>query len=66
MCSTGHFQFYVIEKDISIAHVSIIIRSEVSTFPIVIIFLRGCVPEMFFTEQNLLQNMICWQSRIIE
>ena len=33
-------------KDISIAHV-IIIKSEVSTFPIVIIFFRGCVPEMF-------------------
>ena len=34
-------------KDISIAHVIIIIKSEVSTFPIVIIFFRGCVPEMF-------------------
>ena len=34
-------------KDISIAHVIIVIKSEVSTFPIVIIFLRGCVPEMF-------------------
>ena len=31
----------------SIAHVIIIIKSEVSTFPIVIIFFRGCVPEMF-------------------
>ena len=36
-------------KDISIAHVIIIIKSEVSTFPIVIIFFRGCVPEMFVT-----------------
>ena len=34
-------------KDISIAHVFIIFKSEVSTFPIVIIFFRGCVPEMF-------------------
>ena len=30
-------------KDISIAHVIIIIKSEVSTFPIVIIFILGCV-----------------------
>ena len=30
-------------KDISIAHVIIIIKSEVSTFPIVIIFFLGCV-----------------------
>ena len=36
-------------KDISIAHVIIIIKSEVSNFPIVIIFFRGCVPEMFVT-----------------
>ena len=34
-------------KDIFIAHVIIIIKSEVSTFPIVIIFFRGCVREMF-------------------
>ena len=34
-------------KDISIAHVIIIIKSEVSTCPIVIIFFRSCVPEMF-------------------
>ena len=32
-----------------IAHVIIIIKSEVSTFPIVIIFFHGCVPEMFVT-----------------
>ena len=31
----------------SIAHVVIIIKSEVSTFPIVTIFFRGCVPEVF-------------------
>ena len=31
-------------KDISIAHV-IVIKSEVSTFPIVIKFFRGCAPE---------------------
>ena len=36
-------------KDISIAHVIIIIKSEVSTFPTVIIFFHGCVPEMFVT-----------------
>ena len=35
--------------DISKAHVIIIIKSEVSTFPIVIIFFRGYVPEMFVT-----------------
>ena len=34
-------------KDISIAHVIIIIKSEVPTFPIVFIFFRGCVSEMF-------------------
>ena len=33
-------------KDISVAHVIIIIKSEVSTLPIVIIFFRGCVPEV--------------------
>ena len=37
MCSTGPFQ-HRCWKDISIAHVIIIIKSEVSTFPIVIIF----------------------------
>ena len=36
-------------KDIFIAHVIIILKSEVSTLPIVIIFIRGCVPEMFVT-----------------
>ena len=36
-------------KDISIAHVIIIIKSEVSTFPIVIKFFRGRVPEIFVT-----------------
>ena len=40
-------------KDISIAHVIIIIKSEVSTFPIVIIFCRGCVPEMFVTSYSV-------------
>ena len=40
-------------KDISIAHVIIIIKSEVSTFPIVIILFRGCVPEMFFTSYSV-------------
>ena len=36
-------------KDLSIAHVIIIIKSEVSTFPIVILFFRRCVSEMFVT-----------------
>ena len=40
-------------KDISIAHVIIIIKSEVSTFPILIIFFRGCVPEMFVTSYSV-------------
>ena len=40
-------------KDISIAHVIIIIKSEVSTFHIVIIFLRGCAPEMFVTSYSV-------------
>ena len=38
---------------ISIAHVIIIIKSEVSTFPIVIIFFCGCVPEMFVTSYSV-------------
>ena len=33
-------------KDIFIIHLIIIIKSEVSTFPIVVIFFRGCVSEM--------------------
>ena len=37
----------------SIAHVIIIIKLEVSTFPIVIIFFRGCVPEMFVTSYSV-------------
>ena len=40
-------------KDISIAHVIIIIKSEVSTFPIVVIFFRGCVPGMFVTSYSV-------------
>ena len=40
-------------KDISIARVIIIIKSEVSTFPVVIIFFRGCVPEMFVTPYSV-------------
>ena len=35
------------------AHVIIIIKSEVSTFPIVIIFFRGRVPEMFLTPYSV-------------
>ena len=40
-------------KDVSIAHVIIIIKSEVSTFPIVIVFFRGCVPEMFVASHSV-------------
>ena len=38
---------------ISIAHVIIIIKSEVSTFPTVIIFFHGYVPEMFVTSYSV-------------
>ena len=41
-------------KDISIAHVIIIIKSEVSTFPIVIIVFRGRVSEMFVTSYSVM------------
>ena len=40
-------------KDISVVHVIIIIKTEVSTFPIVIIFFRGCVPEMFVASYSV-------------
>ena len=40
-------------KGISIAHVIIIIKSEVSTFPIVIIFFRGYVPKMFVASYSV-------------
>ena len=40
-------------KDISIAHVIIIIKSEVSIFPIVIIFFHDCVPQMFVTSYSV-------------
>ena len=40
-------------KNISLAHVLIIIKSEVSTFPIVIIFFPGCVPKMFVTSYSI-------------
>ena len=39
-------------KDISIALVIIIIKSELTPFPIVIFF-RGCVPEMFVTSYSV-------------
>ena len=42
----------MIWEDIFIAHVIIIIKSEVSTLPI-IIFFRGCVPEMFVTSYSV-------------
>ena len=40
-------------KDISIAHVIIIIKSEVTTFPIVFIFFRGREFEMFVTSYSV-------------
>ena len=40
-------------KDISIAHFIIIIKSEVSTFPIVIIFVLGCMPQMSATSYSV-------------
>ena len=40
-------------KDVSIAHVIMIIKSEVSTFPIVIIFFHVCVPEMLATSYSV-------------
>ena len=46
MSLTGPFQLSD-WKDIFIAHVIIIITSEVSTLPIAILFCRGCVPGMF-------------------
>ena len=52
MCSTGPFQFRLLRGFFSIAHVIIIIKSEVSTLPI-IIFFRGCVPEMFVTSYSV-------------
>ena len=39
-------------EDISIVHVIIIIKSEVSTLPIIILF-RGCVPEMFVASYSV-------------
>ena len=40
-------------KDIFIAQVDIIIKSEVSALPIVIIFFRGCVPDMSVTSYSV-------------
>ena len=41
VCRMIHFWYYIF-----ITHLIIIIKSEVSTFPIVVIFFRGCVSEM--------------------
>ena len=40
-------------QDISVVHVIIFIKSKASTFPIVIIFSRGCVPEMFVASYSV-------------
>ena len=47
MFSTGPFQYRWLKGYIYSSCIIIIIKSEVSTFPIVIIFFRCCVPEMF-------------------
>ena len=48
VCAVCLFVFFLI------AHVIIIIiKSEESTFPIVIIFFRGCVPEMFVASYSV-------------
>ena len=49
MCSTGPGD----RKDLSIAQVIIIIKSGVSTFPIVIIFFCGSVSEMGVTSYSV-------------
>ena len=41
-------------KNISITHLIIIIKSEVSTFPIVVIFFRGCVSEMIVLSYSVI------------
>ena len=64
MCSTGSIQFIVhlqfIEYHIH-SSCYIIIKSEVSILPIVIIFFRGCVPEMYVTSYSVTANSrICF------
>ena len=51
MCSIGPFKHRWLKG--FIAHVIIIIKSEVSIFPIVFIFFRGCVSEMFVTSNSV-------------
>ena len=52
MCSTGPFRFRWL-KGYPLAHVIIIIKSKVTTLPIIIIFFRGCVHEMFVTSYSV-------------
>ena len=52
MCSTDSFSSGD-WKDMFKAHVIIIIKSEVSTFPIVFIFFHGRVSEMFVTSYSV-------------
>ena len=54
-CINTYIIAYVIGDswDISKAHVLIKIKSEVSLFPIVIIFIRGIVPEMVVTSYSV-------------
>ena len=42
-----------VTERIYLAHVIIMIKSEVSTFPIVVIFFRGCVPGMFVSSYSV-------------
>ena len=56
-------------KYISIAHVIIIIKSDVSTLPIGTIFFPGCVPEMFVVLETeiLVSLLLCslWWIQIV-
>ena len=46
VCVKLAIQVYVIERIFFIIHLIIITKSEVSTFPIVVIFFHGRVPEV--------------------
>ena len=52
MCSAGPFQFRWLKGYIYSSFL-ILIKSEVSILPIVIIFFHGCVPDMFVTSYSV-------------
>ena len=52
MCSTGPFQYRWL-KGYVYSSCYYHHQTEISTFPIVIIFFRGCVPEMFVTSYSV-------------